>query len=348
MTIFLSGIAGFIGFYTAKKLVERGDTVIGLDNLNNYYSTELKTDRLSELGISKKQADSSDLNQISKSLYYVKSDINNFDTLNKIFIDHKIDAVCHLAAQAGVRYSLENPHEYARSNLNGFLNILEICRKFPVKHLVYASSSSVYGLNETIPFKETDTVDHPVSLYAASKKSNELMAHSYSHLYNIPTTGLRFFTVYGPWGRPDMAPMLFSKSIMEHSEIQIFNKGEMYRDFTFVGDIVEGIIKIIDCPAKPDKNWTGKSPDSSSSKASYRILNIGNSKPVHLLKFVTTLEDELGKKARKLLKPMQPGDVEKTWADTSALENLVGYKPSTDLKKGISLFAQWYKEYYSC
>ena len=348
MKILLTGAAGFIGFYTAKTLVERGDQVIGLDNINDYYDVNLKYDRLKVLGISREDADSRALAGSSKydNFHFIKADLVNDDVLARLFKEEKFDAVCHLAAQAGVRYSITNPRAYAQSNLVSFLNILEECRHNNISHLVYASSSSVYGLNETVPFFEKHNVDHPVSLYAASKKSNELMAHSYSHLYNLPVTGLRFFTVYGPWGRPDMAPMLFSSAIMNGKPIKVFNNGKMERDFTYVEDIVEGIVRVLDKPAVGNDEWSGKAPDPSSGKAPYRIYNIGNSEPVNLMDFITTLEKHLGRDAEKIFMPMQPGDVVRTWADTTLLEEAVGYKPGTSLEEGIKKFAEWFKGYY--
>jgi len=347
MKILLTGAAGFIGFYTALHLLKRGDEVIGLDNINDYYDINLKYNRLKVLGISRQDAESRALvrSTVYENFSFIKADLVNDDVLARLFKEEKFDAVCHLAAQAGVRYSITNPKAYAQSNLVSFLNILEECRHNSLGHLVYASSSSVYGLNESVPFSEKYNVDHPVSLYAASKKSNELMAHSYSHLYNLPVTGLRFFTVYGPWGRPDMAPMLFSSAIMNNKPIKVFNNGHMERDFTYVEDIVDGIVRVLDKPASGNQEWSGLSPDPSSGKAPYRVYNIGNSEPVNLMDFITTLEKYLGREAEKIYMPMQPGDVVRTWADTSLLEEAVGYKPSTSLEEGLKEFAQWFKNY---
>jgi len=347
MKILLTGAAGFIGFYTALHLLKRGDEVIGLDNINDYYDINLKYNRLKVLGISRQDAESRALvrSTVYENFSFIKADLVNDDVLARLFKEEKFDAVCHLAAQAGVRYSITNPKAYAQSNLVSFLNILEECRHNSLGHLVYASSSSVYGLNESVPFSEKHNVDHPVSLYAASKKSNELMAHSYSHLYNLPVTGLRFFTVYGPWGRPDMAPMLFSSAIMNNKPIKVFNNGHMERDFTYVEDIVDGIVRVLDKPASGNQEWSGLSPDPSSGKAPYRVYNIGNSEPVNLMDFITTLEKYLGREAEKIYMPMQPGDVVRTWADTSLLEEAVGYKPSTSLEAGLKEFAQWFKNY---
>lgn len=346
MKILVTGAAGFIGYHVSRMLLERGDEVIGFDSINDYYEISLKYGRLSELGIGQSDADSGKAySSIFPSFTFVKGDICDYSLLEDLFKDEKIDVVCHLAAQAGVRYSLENPRAYIAGNIEGFLNILEVCRFYPVKHLVYASSSSVYGLNEKVPFSVEDNVDHPVSLYAATKKSNELMAHSYSHLYNIPTTGLRFFTVYGPWGRPDMAPILFSRAIMSGETINVFNHGNMERDFTYVDDIAKGVIAVLDKPAKSNPEWNGRNPDLSSAKAPYRIFNIGNGQPVKLMDFIKKLEIAIGKKADLNLVPMQPGDIVRTWADTTSLENAVGYKPETTLDQGMIKFVQWFLQY---
>ncbi len=349
MKILVTGTAGFIGFFLAKRLLEKGYEVVGLDNINDYYDVRLKYGRLRELGIAEdeveygKRAESSKLENHS----FCKIDLADSSAMESLFKSEKFDAVCNLAAQAGVRYSLENPAAYVQSNLTGFANILENCRNYEVENLCYASSSSVYGLNKSMPFRVSDSVDHPVSLYAATKKSNELMAHTYSHLYGIKTTGLRFFTVYGPWGRPDMAPMLFADAILHDRPINVFNYGKMQRDFTYIDDIVEGVVRVIEHPAEPNEEFDYRAPDPASSPAPYRVYNIGNGRPVKLLDFITTLEKHLGKKAQMNMMPMQPGDVEATWADTSALERDVGYKPSTDLDRGIGEFVKWYREFYS-
>ncbi|MFW3405401.1 NAD-dependent epimerase [Aliarcobacter butzleri] len=348
MKILVTGTAGFIGYHLAKKLLERGDEVVGLDNINDYYDVNLKYARLNELGISKEEIIENDL--ISSKTYpkhkFVKMDLANTNEMYKLFEEEKFDAVCNLAAQAGVRYSIENPHAYIDSNVKGFMNILEACRYNGVKNLCYASSSSVYGLNKSQPFKTSDHTDHPISLYAATKKLNEVMAHTYSHLFGISTTGLRFFTVYGPWGRPDMAPMLFAKAILNNEEIKVFNHGNMSRDFTYVDDIVDGIIKVIDNPAKPSDKFDANNPDPSISSAPYRIYNIGNNSPVQLLDFIKTLEIAIGKEATKNFMDMQDGDVVSTYADVSDLINDFEYKPDTSLEVGIERFVKWYKEFY--
>ncbi len=348
MKILVTGTAGFIGFHLAKKLLERGDEVVGLDNINDYYDVNLKYARLKELGIAKESiADNQKTTSKSYNKHsFYKIDLADKGSMENLFKEEKFDAVMHLAAQAGVRYSLENPHTYVQSNVVGFLNILEGCRNHSVKNLSYASSSSVYGLNESQPFKTTDKTEHPVSLYAATKKSNEMMAHTYAHLYGIQTTGLRFFTVYGPWGRPDMAPMLFTDAILNNRPIKVFNNGKMSRDFTYIDDIVDGIIKVIDNPAQPNKNWNPKDPDISSSSAPYKLYNIGNNAPVALMDFIETLEDALGKKAQKNFMPMQDGDVVSTYADVSGLIDNFGYKLDTNLKDGIKTFVMWYREFY--
>jgi len=348
MKILVTGTAGFIGFHLAKRLLERGDEVIGLDSINDYYDVNLKLGRLNICGIDTQQIE---YNKLVSSIKYpkyrfIKLSLEDKENINKLFASEKFDKVCNLAAQAGVRYSLTNPDVYINSNITGFLNILEACRFHPVKHLAYASSSSVYGLNEEQPFSTRQNVDHPISLYATSKKANELMAHTYSYLFNIPTTGLRFFTVYGPWGRPDMALFLFTKAILEGKPIDIFNKGEMKRDFTYIDDIVEGIIRVIDNPPAGDKSWNGKKPESSSSKAPYKIYNIGNSNPVRLMDFIEAIEKELGSVAKKNLLPMQPGDVPSTWADVTDLSEQLNYKPDTSVQAGIKNFIAWYKEFY--
>ena len=348
MKILVTGTAGFIGYHLALKLLERGDTVIGLDNINDYYDVNLKYARLNELGIDKNELENNKLVSSKTHLNhkFVKMDLSDTNSIYNLFETEKFDAVCNLAAQAGVRYSIENPHAYIDSNIKGFMNILEACRHNHVLNLSYASSSSVYGLNKSQPFKTSDHTDHPVSLYAATKKSNEMMAHTYSHLYNISTTGLRFFTVYGPWGRPDMAPMLFADAILNDRAIKVFNNGNMSRDFTYVTDIVDGIIKVIDNPAKATETFDETNPNPSISSAPYRIYNIGNNAPVSLMKFIETLEKSIGIEAKKNFLPMQDGDVVSTYADTSDLINDFNYKPDTKLSSGIEQFVIWYKKFY--
>ncbi|BDW93821.1 NAD-dependent epimerase [Muricauda ruestringensis] len=339
MQILVTGAAGFIGFHTSKALLELGYSVIGLDNINDYYDTKLKTARLKELGVFDNVLEKP--NEVCQSSTYpkfsfVKLDITDRENLPKLFSKHNIGIVCHLAAQAGVRYSIENPEAYIDSNIVGFLNILECCRNFKIKHLLYASSSSVYGNNKSIPFKTTDNVDHPVSLYAATKKSNELMAHTYSHLYDIPTTGLRFFTVYGPWGRPDMAMFLFTDAILKGKPIKVFNHGNMERDFTYIDDIVTGIVHIIEGDLEKRLKFGEK----------YKVYNIGNNQSVKLTDFIKAIEEELGTTAQKELLPMQDGDVPKTWADVKDLMNDFNYRPNTSIKKGVASFVSWYKNFY--
>lgn len=348
MKILVTGTAGFIGFHLAKRLLERGDEVIGVDNINDYYDVNLKYSRLNEQGISHKKIYYGEkVDSVKYHGYkFIKADLTDRATLQGIFEAHNFDAVCNLAAQAGVRYSLSNPEAYIESNINGFLNILECCRYAKIKHLLYASSSSVYGLNKKMPFSVKNNVDHPVSLYAASKKSNELMAHAYSHLFNLPTTALRFFTVYGPWGRPDMALFIFTKSILEGKPIEIFNNGNMSRDFTYIDDIVEGIVRLIDKPAERNKNWNALHPDPSSSKAPYSIFNIGRGAPVSLLEFIKEIENNVGVIADKKYLPMQDGDVADTWADVSDLERELSYKPKVSVKEGVRNFVNWYKMHY--
>ena len=349
MKILVTGTAGFIGFHLAKRLIERGDEVIGLDSINDYYDINLKYGRLQSCGITQNEIEYNKL--ISSSKYpnyrFIKLNLEDKDNINKLFAAEKFDNVCNLAAQAGVRYSLTNPDVYVNSNITGFLNIVEACRFNPVKHLAYASSSSVYGLNEAYPFSTHGSVDHPISLYASSKKANELMAHTYSYLFNIPTTGLRFFSVYGPWGRPDMALFIFTKSILEGKTIDIYNQGDMRRDFTYIDDIVEGVTRVIDNPATPNKEWNSMAPDPSSSKAPYKIFNIGNNNPVKLMDFIDAIENELGRKATKNLLPMQPGDVPVNWADANDLVKQLNYKPATSIEVGIKNFISWYRKFYS-
>src|SRR5690554_1312577 len=331
--ILVTGSAGFIGFHLSKKLCDDGWSVTGLDNINDYYDIKLKNDRLEQL-------------KPYNNFSFLKADLADKDFILSLFEKEKFDYIVNLAAQAGVRYSLKNPYSYITSSISGFINILEACRNNPVKHLVYASSSSVYGANTKIPFSVHHNVDHPLSLYAATKKANELMAHTYSNLYNIPTTGLRFFTVYGPWGRPDMAVFLFTKAIIEDKPIDVFNFGNMKRDFTYIDDIIEGIFRLITKPPQPNKEWSGDNPDPSSSFAPYKIYNIGNNNPVELNEFISIIEKCLNKKAKKNLLPIQPGDVTSTYADVDDLMNDVGFKPSTDIKTGLKKFVDWYKEYY--
>ena len=333
MKVLITGTAGFIGSNVAHKLLDRGDEVVGLDNLNDYYDVNLKKARLARLTCRDGFSD-------------IRLDLEDRDGIARLFKEHKPDRVVHLAAQAGVRYSLINPHAYIDSNIQGTTNILEGCRHNEVEHLVYASSSSVYGANTKMPFSVHDNVDHPVSLYAASKKANELMAHTYSHLFQLPTTGLRFFTVYGPWGRPDMALFLFTKAILEGKPIDVFNYGKCRRDFTYIDDIVEGVVRILDRVASPNPDWSGDNPDSSTSYAPYKIYNIGNNQPVELLRFIEIIEECLGMKAEKNLLPLQPGDVPATYANVDDLMNDVGFKPATAIEDGIANFVAWYRDYY--
>ena len=333
MKILLTGAAGFIGMTTAFRLLARGDEVVGLDNLNDYYTVSLKEDRLKQLTPHAK-------------FKFAKLDVADRAEVSALFETEKFDRVIHLAAQAGVRYSLQNPHAYIDSNILGFTNILEGCRHTGVKHLVYASSSSVYGGNTKMPFSEHDSVDHPISLYAATKKANELMAHTYSHLYQLPTTGLRFFTVYGPWGRPDMALFLFTKAILEGRPIDVFNHGNMQRDFTFVDDIVEGVIRVTDKVATPNPGYDAATADPATSNAPYRVFNIGNNNPVPLLDFIGCIEKAVGKTATKNLLPLQDGDVPATYANTDALNEWVGFVPGTAIDVGVGRFVEWYRDYY--
>ena len=333
MKVLITGSAGFIGSALSLRLLERGDEVIGIDNLNDYYDVSLKEARL------------------QRTLAYngytdVRIDLEDREGIAEVFRKHQPHRVVNLAAQAGVRYSLENPHAYVDTNLVGFTNILEGCRHNNVEHLVYASSSSVYGANTSMPFSVHDNVDHPVSLYAASKKANELMAHTYSHLYQLPTTGLRFFTVYGPWGRPDMALFLFTKNILAGKPIDVFNYGNHRRDFTYIDDIVEGVVRVIDNVAAPNPDWSSDTPDSASSKGPYRLYNIGNNQPVELMHYIEVLEDCLGKKAEKNMLPLQPGDVPATYADVSDLVSAVGYKPDMSVEQGVANFVDWYRDFY--
>ncbi len=333
MHVMITGVAGFIGSTLALRLLARGDEVYGIDNMNDYYSVALKEARLERL---KKH----------KNFRFQKLDIADRDGVAKLFQEQRFDAVMNLAAQAGVRYSLVNPHAYVDANIVGFVNLLEGCRHSKVNHFVFASSSSVYGANTKQPFSEHHNVDHPVSLYAASKKANELMAHSYAHLFGLSCTGLRFFTVYGPWGRPDMALFLFTKGILEGKTIQVFNHGKMIRDFTYVDDIVEGVIRVIDRPATPNPQWSGDAPDSATSYAPWRIFNIGNNRPVELMRYINVLEECLGKKAKMEMLPLQPGDVPATVADVSELQRVTGFKPQTTVEEGVKRFVEWYREYH--
>lgn len=334
MKTLVTGAAGFIGFHLTKRLLGRGDAVIGIDNLNDYYDVNLKKARLAQL-------------EGNSGFTFLQASLEDKDTLLDVFKKHTVDTVVNLAAQAGVRYSLINPYSYVDSNVYGFLNILEGCRHHGVKHLVFASSSSVYGLNTTMPFSVHHNVDHPISLYAATKKANELMAHTYSYLYNIPSTGLRFFTVYGPWGRPDMALFLFTKAILNNEPIKVFNHGKMQRDFTYIDDIVEGVIRTMAKTPEPNSDWTGDTPDTASSCAPYRLYNIGNNNPVELMQFITVLEETLGKEAQKKFLPLQPGDVPATYADVDDLIRDVDFQPKTSVETGIRNFVEWYKSYYN-
>jgi len=345
MKILVTGAAGFIGSHVCLGLLERGDDIVGLDNLNDYYSVSLKEARLKRIEAFCQSVIAS--NKTCGEFQFVKMELADRSGMETLFKDSKFDKVIHLAAQAGVRYSIENPYAYIDSNIVGFLNVLEGCRHNHVKHLVYASSSSVYGANESLPFSVHDNVDHPLSLYAASKKSNELMAHTYSNLYDLPTTGLRFFTVYGPWGRPDMALFLFTKAILAGEPIKVFNYGKHTRDFTYIDDIVEGVIRTSDKIAEANQSWTGTKPDPATSTAPWRLYNIGNNNPVELLTYIETLEKALGKTAEKELLPLQLGDVPDTYADVQALVDDVAYQPSTSIEEGIERFVDWYLEYFN-
>ncbi|MFP4287910.1 MAG: NAD-dependent epimerase [Bacteroidales bacterium] len=346
--ILVTGTAGFIGFHLAKELLKRGEEVVGLDAINDYYDVNLKYNRLKETGIVQSKIKYGELIRSDNyKLYsFIQLNLEDRDAILRLFEQEKFDKVCHLAAQAGVRYSLQNPFAYIDSNIVGFINILEGCRHNQVKHLAYASSSSVYGLNESMPFATHDNVDHPISLYAASKKSNELMAHTYSYLYGLPTTGLRFFTVYGPWGRPDMALFLFTKAIIEGKPIDIYNNGNMQRDFTYVDDIVEGLVRVINHAPKGRSDWSGKDPDPSCSMAPYKVYNIGNSSPVKLMDFIEAIEKSIGKEATKNYMPIQPGDVPATWANVDDLVEDLDYRPATPVTAGIQRFVEWYRGYY--
>jgi UDP-glucuronate 4-epimerase len=348
MKVLISGTAGFIGFHLSGLLQRQGYEVLGLDNVNDYYDVNLKINRLKVSGFDSKLIEyGKTLNSKTlKNLSFVKLDLDDKENIFRIFNEFRPDIVVNLAAQAGVRYSLTNPDTYIKSNIQGFLNILEACRKYPVNQLLYASSSSVYGLNKNMPFSVHSNVDHPVSLYATSKKANELMAHTYSHLFDIPTTGLRFFTVYGPWGRPDMALFIFTRAILEGKPIEVYNHGKMERDFTYVDDIVDGISHMLADSPKPNPAWNPEQPDPSSSSSPYRLYNIGNSQPVKLLDFISAIEKKTGKKAIMKMMPIQPGDVQKTWADTSELKADFNYSPFTPIQDGINRFIDWYLDYY--
>ncbi len=352
--VLITGMAGFIGFHLTKRLIKEGFSMVGIDNINDYYDINLKYDRLKEIGFDfelidmlKKGEPKIKTTINSSEIVFYKKDLEDKVSMDKIFETEEPDYVVNLAAQAGVRYSLKKPYAYLDSNITGFLNILENCRNHNIKHLVFASSSSVYGANKNMPFSVHHNVDHPLSLYAATKKSNELMAHTYAHLYKIPSTGLRFFTVYGPWGRPDMALFKFTKNIIENKPIEVYNFGNMKRDFTYIDDIIEGVYRVMLKIAKPNNKWKGENPDPASSKAPYRLFNIGNNTPVELNYFIELIEKNLGKKAEKNLLPMQKGDVEETYADIDALKDYVGFKPSTPIEEGIKKFIKWYKGYYT-
>ncbi len=333
MHVLVTGVAGFIGHHLALRLLARGDSVVGIDNMNDYYDVKLKENRLKRF-------------PAGKNFIFLKLDITDRAAVQTLFEEQKFDAVVNLAAQAGVRYSITNPHAYIDANIVGFINLIEGARHTSVKHFVFASSSSVYGANTRLPLSEDDNVDHPLSLYAATKKANELMAHSYANLFQLPCTGLRFFTVYGPWGRPDMALFKFTKAILADEPIQVFNHGNMIRDFTYIDDIVEGVMRVVDATAKPDSTWTGDKPNPAISYAPYRIFNIGNNNPIQLMRYINALEDCLGKKAKMDMLPMQPGDVPATAADVSRLQNAVDFRPRTEVETGIAKFVDWYRSYY--
>lgn len=349
MKILVTGAAGFIGSYVCKRLLDRGDVVVGLDNINTYYDVSLKYGRLSTLGIQQEHVDWYRFieSNLFENFRFVRMNLEDKQVMQMLFANECFDKVVNLAAQAGVRYSLENPYAYVESNIDGFLNVLEGCRHYQVKHLVYASSSSVYGLNGKVPFSEKDSIAHPVSLYAATKKSNELMAHTYSHLYGIPSTGLRFFTVYGPWGRPDMSPFLFTDAMLHGHAIKVFNHGDMLRDFTYIDDIVESVLRVIDHIPVSNSHWSAQAPDPSSSTAPYKIYNIGNSHPVRLMDFIQAIEEAIGHPAEKVYLPMQPGDVYQTNADTTALQQELGFKPNKPIKEGVRETIEWYRSFYN-
>ncbi|MEJ7586590.1 MAG: NAD-dependent epimerase [Ferruginibacter sp.] len=348
MKILVTGSAGFIGYHLTNRLTQEGFEVVGLDSINDYYQVGLKYDRLASAGITREDIRYNQVAQssIASSYTFVQLQLEDKQNLDQLFAQLKFDVVVNLAAQAGVRYSITNPAAYIDSNIVGFANLIECCRHHKVKHFVYASSSSVYGLNEEIPFDTKHTVDHPISLYAATKKSNELIAHVYSHLYGLPTTGLRFFTVYGPWGRPDMAMFLFTKAIIDGDPIEVFNNGEMERDFTYIDDIVDGVFRVIKNPACSNPEWSGLNPDPSTSMAPYQLYNIGNSKPVKLTDFIEAIETKIGRQAEKKLMAMQPGDVHRTFADVTPLKENMGYRPTTPIQEGVNNFIDWYLDYF--
>lgn len=349
MKILVTGVAGFIGSYICKRLLSRGDVVVGLDNINTYYDVNLKYGRLFTLGIVQEEIGWYKFVQSKtySNFRFIRMNLEDRQAMQMLFANEGFDKVMNLAAQAGVRYSIENPYAYVESNVEGFLNVLEGCRYNGVKHLVYASSSSVYGLNGKVPFSEKDSIAHPVSLYAATKKSNELMAHTYSHLYGIPSTGLRFFTVYGPWGRPDMSPFLFADAILHGRAIKVFNNGDMLRDFTYIDDIVEGVLRVIDHIPAGNPDWYAGNPDPSTSTAPYKIYNIGNSQPVKLMDFIEAIEEAIGRPAEKIFLPMQPGDVYQTNADTTSLQQELGFKPDKPIKEGVRETMDWYRSFYN-
>lgn len=349
MKILVTGSAGFIGSAVCRRLLDKGDTVVGLDNINDYYDPELKYGRLKELGIEKDDVDWYRFTKSSKypGFTFVRMNLEDTQAMRMLFANGNFDTVINLGAQAGVRYSITNPHAYIESNIDGFINILEGCRHNGIKHLVYASSSSVYGLNGKVPFSEHDGIAHPVSLYASTKKSNELMAHAYSKLYGLPTTGLRFFTVYGPWGRPDMSPFLFMDAILHDRPIKVFNNGDMLRDFTYIDDIVEGIVRIVDVIPEGNKDWDETSPDPATSPAPYRVYNIGNQRPTRLMDYISCIEKAIGREAKKEFLPMQAGDVYQTYADSSALAEATGFRPDTPLQDGIDRTVAWFRNFYN-
>lgn len=348
MKILVTGAAGFIGSYVCRRLLECGDEVVGLDNINAYYDINLKYGRLATLGVNREQVDwyryvqSSDFEKFR----FIRMNLEDRAAMQMLFANEHFERVVNLAAQAGVRYSIENPYAYVESNVDGFLNVLEGCRHNGVRHLVYASSSSVYGLNGCVPFSEHDNIAHPVSLYAATKKSNELMAHTYSHLYGIPSTGLRFFTVYGPWGRPDMSPFLFTDAILNERPIKVFNNGDMLRDFTYIDDIVEGVVRVLDSVPIGNAEWDARQPDPGTSTAPYKIYNIGNSQPIKLMDFIAAIEEAIGHEAHKNYLPMQPGDVYQTNADITAMQQELGFKPCKPIREGVKETVEWYRSYY--
>ena len=347
MKVLITGTAGFIGFHLVSRLLQDDHQVVGLDHMNDYYDINLKYDRLREHGVEVEgKPDGLYESETTSNYRFLKADLQDKDAVMSLFEEESFDVVVNLAAQAGVRHSLTHPQDYIDYNVTGFLNVLEACRFHPVKHLIYASSSSVYGLNTKMPFSVKHNVDHPVSLYAATKKSNELMAHTYSHLFDIPTTGLRFFTVYGPWGRPDMALFLFTKAMLEGNSIDVYNYGDMQRDFTYVDDIVESISRLAPLPPEGDENWSGDAPDPSKAKAPYQLFNIGNNSPVNLMDFIEEIEKNLGMEAEKNMMPIQPGDVERTWADVEDLFEYIDYRPQVGIEEGIAEFVEWYKGYY--